>query len=285
LVGLLQEAGSTETDVTTPTSSADIGSSRDQHPSASVDLPTLPLSDHQHPCVYRPSQIARMPLLYPTRMLTPDELDSQLARGRRRSGVCMYYTACPACVSCEPTRLDLGKFTLSRSMKRVLHRGDRCLSVQIGIPQAEANRLELFNRHRMQRDLASQRESYSVHDYRSFLVDSCCESYELSCWWQSQLVACSVIDCGRQSLSAVYTYFDPDFSHFSLGTYAILKQWEWAVSQKKSYLYLGMYVEDNQHLRYKARFAPQQRLIAGRWVEFTEPMTDWSVALDAPPAT
>ncbi len=34
------------------------------------------------------------------------------------------------------------------------------------------------------------------------------------------------IDCGEKSVSAFYTYFDPDFSKLSLGTYSILKQIE-----------------------------------------------------------
>ncbi len=240
----------------------------------------LELSDHKHPCVYRPSQLARMPLLYPTRRLTGEELDEQLAMGRRRSGAFVYYTACPTCTSCEPTRLEVQGYRLSRSMKRVLKEGDRELAIRVGPPCGDPLRLELFNLHRQQRNLAASSEAYSHEDFHGFLVESCCESYELSFWNGEKLVACSVVDCGLQSVSAVYTFFDPAYLRLSPGTYSILKQIEWAASRGKRYFYLGMFVADNQHLRYKARFAPQERYLNGAWVAFNEPLGDWSSMID-----
>ena len=80
-----------------------------------------------------------------------------------------------------------------------------------------------------------------------------------------RLISISVIDVGQQSLSAVYTHFDPDFSRFSPGTYAILKQIQHARETGRAFVYLGMYVAQNQHLNYKARFVPQERFIRGNW--------------------
>jgi len=223
-----------------------------------------------------------MPLLYPTRRLTGEELDEQLAIGRRRSGAFVYYTACPTCSACEPSRLEVQQFKLSRSMKRVLNAGDRELETRIGPPSDDAHRLELFNLHRLQRNLASSGDAYSFEDFHGFLVESCCDSYELSFWNGNSLVACSIIDCGLQSASAVYTYYDPAYARLSPGTYSILKQMEWAASQGKRYLYLGMFVADNQHLRYKARFVPQERYLNGKWVMFDQPLEDWSSTIGLP---
>ena len=86
----------------------------------------------------------------------------------------------------------------------------------------------------------------------------------------SPAAAISIVDIGRTSTSAVYTHFDPRASRYSLGTYAILRQIEWARENGRQYVYLGMFVADNQHLNYKARFLPQQRLIEGRWYEFNQ---------------
>ena len=221
-----------------------------------------------------------MPLLYPTRRLTGEELDEQLASGRRRSGAFVYYTACPTCTSCEPTRLEVQGFGLSRSMKRVLQTGNRHLESRVGPPCDDATRLKLFNLHRKERNLASSNEAYSFEDFHGFLVETCCDSYEMSFWDQETLVACSIVDCGQQSVSAVYTFFDPTYTRLSPGTYSILKQIEWATLQGRRYLYLGMFVADNQHLRYKARFTPQERFIDGVWVSFSQPLEDWSSSLD-----
>lgn len=236
----------------------------------------LELSDHVHPCVYLPEQNARMPLLYPTRRLTPEEFDLQLASGRRRSGSFVYYTACPNCNACEPSRCEVQTFQLSKSMRRVWNQGKRVLTVKLGPPGDDQDRLNVFNQHRHQRNLAASEDPYSFEDFHSFLVESCCDTYELSFWEQDRLVACTVIDCGLESVSAVYTYFDPAYSKLSPGTFSILTQIDWAKREGKRYLYLGMFVADNQHLRYKARFSPQERFQNGRWVPFESPISDWS---------
>ena len=98
-----------------------------------------------------------------------------------------------------------------------------------------------------------------------FLADSCCDTQELAIWLNDELVAVSIVDTGLMSFSAVYTHFDPHAMKYSLGTYALLRQIEYAIETGRKYLYLGMYVSENRHLNYKARFQPQQRLIDGRW--------------------
>ena len=238
--------------------------------------PMLELADHVHPCVYRPTEKAKMPLLYPTRRLSLEEMDIQLAMGRRRSGSFVYYTACSHCRACEPTRLDVNLFHPTKSMRRILSLGDRECRVEVGPPGEDENRLAVFNRHRLGRGLAVSEELYEAAEFSGFLVDSCCETIELSFWDSHRLIGCSILDCGYESMSAVYTYFDPDYSRLSIGTYSILKQIQFAQQRGKRYVYLGMYVADNQHLRYKARFAPQERFINGQWVSFESPMSDWA---------
>jgi len=238
--------------------------------------PMLELADHVHPCVYRTSERAKMPLLYPTRRLSPEEMDIQLAMGRRRSGSFVYYTACSQCKACEPTRLEVDRFVPSKSMRRILALGNRECRVEVGLPGSDDLRLEVFNQHRQGRGLAVSEELYQASEFNGFLVDSCCDTVEFSFWDSERLIGCSIVDCGAQSVSAVYTYFDPLYSRLSIGTYSILKQIEWAKLKRKRYVYLGMYVADNQHLRYKARFVPQERFIEGDWVPFETAMSDWA---------
>ena len=84
-----------------------------------------------------------------------------------------------------------------------------------------------------------------------------------------RLAAVAVVDRGREALSAVYCLWDPDYEPLGLGTYSILKQVELARRMGLRWLYLGLYVEDNAHMSYKARFVPNERLVEGRWVRFT----------------
>jgi arginine-tRNA-protein transferase len=143
------------------------------------------------------------------------------------------------------------------------------LRLELNIPSTDESRLRLFNLHRLQRNLSHGDTSYTEADYEGFLVESCCtETVELSFWKDDQLVAVSIIDCGLDSLSAVYTYFDPGHSQLSLGSYSVLKQMQLAQATDRRYVYLGMYVAANSHLNYKSRFRPQERYINSHWIAF-----------------
>lgn len=253
---------------------------------AAVDTPSHPLPQeparwppslqiaetipNEHECSYLADKIASLPLHLPTRRLSPGEFDFVLDQGIRRSGVFLYHTACQGCDACEPSRVDVSEFVLGDSHRRVLRRGDEKLQIRENIPSFDPERLRLFNLHKTVRELGSSGQEYGEDDYESFLVHSCCcDTVELSFWIGDALAAISIIDCGQNSLSAVYTYFDPAYSKLSLGTYSILKQFEFARLTGRQYVYLGMYVAQNQHLNYKGRFTPQERWIAGSWVHFS----------------
>ncbi len=234
-----------------------------------VESRLIVIQDQPQPCPYLPDAVARMPLRLPIGKLSGEMTDSLLAMGYRRSGDFVYRTQCPTCSACEPTRVIVDDFVWTSSMRRVLKRGDAEIETFAGPMRSDRDRIDLFNAHRQVRHLARDEEPVDEDGYRSFLVESCCDTIELSFRYRSQLAAVSIVDHAKSSLSAVYTYFDPQLSKLSLGTYAILKQFERASRLQLKYVYLGMYVASNPHLNYKARFLPQQRFIAGKWREVT----------------
>ena len=225
------------------------------------------VQDQLQACPYLEGQIARMPLQLPIGILTLDAMNGLLAGGFRRSGDFVYKTRCAHCNACEPTRVAVKQFRWTTSMRRVLKRGDAALTIRVGPPCSDALRVDLFNLHRVQRNLGRDEEPVDEDGYRSFLVDSCCDTIEISYWFEDRLVAVSIVDEATDALSAVYTYFDPGFSNLSLGTYGILKQFQRAAETGRTYVYLGMYVAENKHLSYKARFLPQHRLVNGHWAD------------------
>jgi arginine-tRNA-protein transferase len=223
--------------------------------------------DNVHPCSYLADRTATLPLILPGRRIATSEFDHMLAHGLRRSGYFTYFTACENCCACEPSRIEVSRFRWSDSWRRILNRGDRSVEMTISEPEYSDEKLLLFNSHRTHRDLGHDDGEYCRNDYEGFLVDSCCEStIEIQFRTQGQLAAVSIVDCGEESFSAVYTYFDPTFGKLSLGSYAILKLLQLAAQTERRYVYLGMYVAENRHLSYKARFTPQERLVRGRWV-------------------
>ncbi|MEM9826188.1 MAG: arginyltransferase [Planctomycetota bacterium] len=224
------------------------------------------VQDNLHQCPYLDDQVARMPLELPIGPVTGKVTDWLLERGYRRSGNFVYTTQCGGCRECKPTRLRPTEFRWGKSFKRVLARCERELTWTWGKPGADQRRVDLFNAHRDGRNLGRDDHRVTLDSYQAFLTESCCHTMELAFYREGSLIGASIVDVGQRSLSAVYTYFDPAESNYSIGTLAILRQVLWAREHDFDWLYLGMYVAENRHLNYKARFGPQQRLIDGRWV-------------------
>lgn len=224
--------------------------------------------DSLHPCSYLPGRTARLPYRHPVQVLTPEQFDERLAQGDRRSGIFLYRTQCPECQACEPIRLQIERFRPDATQRRIRRRGDELLKVRISSPVIDDQRLGLFNKHRDLRGLGRGEGPIDAAGYADFLTDTCCRTLELTCWHEGRLVACAIADAGRDSLSSVYCFFDPQFKLLSLGTYAILRQAQFCHETDRRYLYLGFYIAQSPHMSYKARFRPHQRLVTGRWRDF-----------------
>ncbi|MCM2372889.1 arginyltransferase [Aporhodopirellula aestuarii] len=224
------------------------------------------VQDSLSDCPYIDATVARMPLHYPIRGLSGADVDMLLDGGFRRSGTLLYYTRCAPCHACEPTRIEVSRFHLSGSFKRVLRRAENELTMTWQLPAVDEQRVALYNKHRAERGLGTS-PAIGVSEYQSFLTDSCWPTLELEIRKGDRLIGVSIMDVGDNSISAVYTHFDPDASRYSPGTLAVLKQIQWASQHNRRWAYLGLYVSSNPHLNYKARFLPQQRMRHGKWEE------------------
>jgi arginyl-tRNA--protein-N-Asp/Glu arginylyltransferase len=233
--------------------------------------PELVVFDSPQDCPYLEGRTARMPLRMPIRALDGSRLDAVLAEGDRRSGTFLYRTRCPECRACEPIRLAVADFRPSATHRRTIRRGDRALQASLGKPQVEPERVALYNRHKRLRGLSQSDEgAIDEESYRAFLVDTCCPSIELAWRIDGKLAAVAIADRGQKALSAVYCYYEPELTHLSLGTYAVLKQIELCRSWRLEYLYLGFYIAESSHMNYKGRFLPHERLIDGTWRRFEQ---------------
>jgi arginine-tRNA-protein transferase len=226
----------------------------------------------EEPCPYIEGQTALMPLRLPIRRLQPSELDDRLAAGDRRHGALLYRPTCKSCQACEAIRLDAPTFQLRPHHRRILRRGDRELRVELGPPLATEDRLALFERHKQLRGLETKNSRpMTLLSYQRFLVDRLCGSFELRYFHKDRLVGIAVTDRGAESLSAVYCFYDPSLSKLSIGTYSILKQLELAREWRMRHVYLGLYIKENEHMAYKSRFRPHERLVDGEWRLFPRP--------------
>lgn len=230
--------------------------------------PELLVHDEPMPCPYLPAPLARLPMRLPTRWLSPAEFDARLQAGDRRQGVLLYRTACTGCVACEPIRIDVAAFTPGRGQRRAYARGAAEIEVETGPPEFSDERLALYNRHKIGRGLALDDTPMDEQGYRAFLVDTCCDTFELRYRVDGQLIGVALVDRAATALSAVYFYFDPDYEPISPGVFSILTQVELCRRWQLRHLYLGFYIRDCASMAYKARFLPHERLIDGRWQRF-----------------
>jgi arginine-tRNA-protein transferase len=75
-----------------------------------------------------------------------------------------------------------------------------------------------------------------------------------------KLIGVDLVDFLDDGLSAIYFYYDPDYSNFSLGNYSIYKQIELAKERNLKWIYLGYYVKECDSLNYKINYKPYEIL-------------------------
>ena len=230
--------------------------------------PELLVYDEDTNCPYLEAKVARLPMRLPTRPLTAAEFSERLHGGDRRQGLVLYRPSCAACNACEAIRLDLNGFVPNKTQKRIFKRGEAELRVEIDEPRLSREKVELYNKHKVGRELMGEGDPIDESGYGAFLVDSCTESFEIRYLAGDTLVGVAIVDRGTDALSAVYTYFDPDFGALSPGVYSIMKQLDLCRQWGLRWLYLGLYVRGCASMAYKAKYLPHERLRDGRWVVF-----------------
>jgi arginyl-tRNA--protein-N-Asp/Glu arginylyltransferase len=151
-----------------------------------------------------------------------------------------------------PLRIDLEKFTPSRSQKRAASR-NRDLEVIIRPTFIDKTKLQLFQRHK-------QRFEHNVPDtIYDFLsrspADTPCTNREIAVLREGNLMGASFLDVGQTSCSSVYAMFEPDESKRSLGIFMILEAIRHAREIGCRYYYPGYAYRGPSFYDYKKNFS------------------------------
>lgn len=218
----------------------------------------------QHPCSYLDNKTARSAFVHPSVHLSGEIYSHLLELGFRRSGSEVYRPDCPTCSKCVPVRIPIRNFKPSRKHKRCLQKNQ---TTQTTIRPAlfNKNHYHLYQKYQLARHGKGGMADSSSEEYMNFLSSVWCDTWFVEFTIKGQLAAVAIVDHLDNALSAVYTFFDPVFSKYSPGVYAILWQIEKAKQQKKDWLYLGFWVANCRKMQYKTQFRPTQGLIDDRW--------------------
>lgn len=228
------------------------------------------------PCPYLPGRTERKVF---THLLGPDPraLNSQLAHGGfRRSQNIAYRPGCEACNACTSVRVPVKDFQWTQSFRRVL-KANQDLVAGVKSPIATQEHYDLFRSYIDTRHSDGGMADMSVIDFAAMIDETMVETRLFEYRYPrihpkgGQLAGCVLVDVLHDGLSLIYSFFDPDETTLSLGTFIVLDCVKRVQSLKQTYLYLGFLVQGSKKMAYKARFLPQERLGPQGWQLVSRP--------------
>ncbi|MBI3445958.1 MAG: arginyltransferase [Magnetospirillum sp.] len=198
-----------------------------------------------------------------------DSLHEALSRaGFRRSHSIAYTPACPGCSACIPVRIVVDAFSPDRTMRRVSRDNGGLIARKVPA-RATADQFRLFARYQESRHSGGDMALMGFYDYRSMVEDSPIDTFIVEYRdGDGNLVAACLADRMGDGLSAVYSFFDPDLSARSLGTFMVL----WLVDEARRlelpFVYLGYWISESRKMSYKTRFQPLEAFGPEGWRHF-----------------
>lgn len=227
------------------------------------------------PCPYLPGRYERKVFTHLVGEKAGELNDLLTHGGFRRSQSIAYRPACDQCRACVSVRVMAGEFRPSRSFRRILARNDDIVGEQRGAV-ATSEQYSIFRAYLDARHRHGGMADMTVLDYSMMVEDSHVETriieYRRSApgdrlsRQRGELIAVALTDVLNDGLSMVYSFFEPEQDHRSLGTFMILDHIARARRLGLPYVYLGYWIEGSGKMDYKSRFLPQQRLAASGWV-------------------
>ncbi len=228
------------------------------------------------PCPYLDGRFERKVFTHLIGRRAPELNDVLTQGGFRRSQTIAYRPACDGCRACISTRVVVDDFRPGKTFRRVMRENrDLIGTVLPNTPTSE--QYSLFRRYIDARHASGGMVDMTVLDFAMMVEDSHVDTTIIEYRRRGpdsgitgrgtgDLIAVALTDRLSDGLSMVYSFYDPELMERSLGTFLILDHIERTRRIGLRYLYLGYWVEGSDKMAYKARFQPQERLLAEGWV-------------------
>lgn len=216
-------------------------------------------------CSYLPDRRSASVFADPEGFMSTKLYSVLINHGFRRSADFVYRPHCHNCNACKPTRIPVEDFNANRSQNRIWKK-NKDLAVFEKKPEFNEEHFELYKKYVHARHSEGEMDHNNPERYFEFLNSSWCNTRFVEFRLQNKLIAVAVTDHLTNGLSALYTFFDPELSNRSLGTYAILWQIKRCKQINKNWLYLGYWIDESKKMQYKKNFRPLEIFQNDQWI-------------------
>jgi arginine-tRNA-protein transferase len=196
--------------------------------------------------------------------------DSLSKQGFRRSQNVLYRPSCAECSACMSARIDVSKFTPSRSQRRVAKRAAH-LKRRATSPWATEEQYDLFREYLDGRHATGGMADMDMFEFAAMVEETPIRSRLIEYTADADLTAACLTDILDDGLSMVYSFFDPASEKLSLGTYVILDHIAIARELGLPYVYLGYWVPGSPKMDYKAKYKGLEVYRGGEWTPVSDP--------------
>jgi arginine-tRNA-protein transferase len=219
----------------------------------------------QFPCSYLANQQERLLVAVDEELQSPAGYAFLMSQGFRRGGEQIYRPHCINCQACRSIRVLASQFKPSKSQKRVIAK-NRHFRVNIATTITEDYYLlyQLYI-NTVHKDGAMYPATKA--QFNSFILENKKLTNQLfiEVWHNEQLISVAVTDELFDALSAVYTFYHPDYKKSAIGVFSILSQLQLSKKLQKKYLYLGYQIDECKKMNYKNRYFPYEIFQENNW--------------------
>lgn len=219
------------------------------------------------PCSYLPNEEECLLIAVDERLQNKQSYSLLMMEGFRRSGEQSYRPHCPNCNACQSLRVLVNDFKPSKSQKRSLKR-----NANFNIKHSDKIKEHYYPLYENYINTFHQDGSMypaNRQQFESFLSSKLTTQLFIETWsvidGEKQLICVAVTDVLTNGLSAVYTFYHPEFKSHGLGRFSILTQIDLCRKMQLPYLYLGYQIDECKKMNYKNSYYPHERFISQEW--------------------
>lgn len=188
--------------------------------------------------------------------LSPSRLDRYLAAGWFRNSI-MLFRSRLLCMEGDlfnvvNIRLPMTNYNISRSGKKLLRKNKRLFSYKIQRASIDFDKEQLYEMHK------PRFKGFIYNDLHQFLysdtISSVFHTYEIEVRNEDgELIALSYFDRGHNSIASLIGIYHPDYNKYSLGTFTMLLELEYALENNFKYYYPGYIFDKPSVFDYKLK--------------------------------